>query len=156
MVIPSLFNHNFLSKPEGIDWVYFLLISFSHFTILECDILSDLSSSSRKNISIEVEQNLSYRLMSSVSDGVNDALKKGPLNLPMLLEPEKAVDWKLPTWQHVKWTMHSMAPVFGLSLDSLPSISNAVKIYCLWLKTPRLRPASVTQEYELQFVTVSA
>ena len=93
--------------------------------------------------------------MSSVSESVEDAMKKGPLNLPMLLEPEGQVDWKLPTWQHVKWTMHSLAPIFGLSLDSLPSISNAVKIYCLWLKTPRLRPVCVTEEFELQFISVS-
>ncbi len=92
--------------------------------------------------------------MSAVSDTTEEAAKKSPLSLPMLLEPKEAVDWKLPSWNHVKWTMHALAPIFGLSLDSLPSISNAVKIYCLWLKAPSLRPSCITEENELQFVSV--
>lgn len=92
--------------------------------------------------------------MASMGDKPDETLRKGPINLPMVWdESEVSIDWKLPTWQHVKWTLHALSPIFTLSLDSLPSISNAVKIYCLWLKNPKLRPAAVTPAYEEEFVT---
>lgn len=92
--------------------------------------------------------------MASLGDKPDELLRKGPINLPMVWdESEVSIDWKLPTWQHVKWTLHALSPIFTLSLESLPSISNAVKIYCLWLKNPKLRPAAVTPAYEEEFIT---
>jgi len=78
--------------------------------------------------------------------------------LPVILDPfpsPGASLWKLPSWEHVTWTMHAMAPVFLLNLDSMNSVSNAVKIYCLWLKNPQSRPIGVKAENLEDFITVS-
>lgn len=82
---------------------------------------------------------------------------QSPTALPVILDPlpsAGAALWKLPSWEHVKWTLHAMAPVFSLNLDSLNSIANAVKIYCLWLKNPQSRPLGVKEENLEDFITV--
>lgn len=93
----------------------------------------------------------------AVTSPITTVKTKQPTSLPVILEPMPSAGnalWKLPTWKHVKWTAHSIAPVFTLSLESLSSISNAVKIYCLWLKNPNSRPVGVNDTNLEEFISV--
>lgn len=153
-LIIALLNH--LKVP----CVYGLFINI--FTLKDHDILADFSSNSKKLIALEVVETLSLRFIEALyaDEAVTSPIMgkpKQPTSLPVLLEPIPSTGnalWKLPTWKHVKWTAHSIAPVFTLSLESLNSISNAVKIYCLWLKNPNSRPAGVNDSNLEEFVSV--
>ena len=121
--------------------------------------MADLSTNSKKVIALEVVENLSLRYLEALQADESPASPKiKQSNLPVILEPFPSAGnslWKLPTWKHVKWTAHSIAPVFTHSFDSLNSISNAVKIYCLWLKSPQTRPVGVTESNLEEFVSVT-
>ena len=120
--------------------------------------MAEFSGNSKKLIALEVVDSLTLRFLESIQpDDLAVKSKSSTLSLPVILEPFPSVGnslWKLPTWQHVKWVAHAMAPVFALNLDSLNSIANAVKIYCLWLKSPKSRPAGVSEDNLEEFVSV--
>lgn len=125
------------------------------------DILADFSSNSKKLIALEVVEALSLRYIEALhsDDSVpsQPAGKAKQTSLPVILDPFPSAGialWKLPTWKHVKWTAHSIAPVFSLSLESLNSISNATKIYCLWLKNSQSRPVGVPDSNLEEFISV--
>lgn len=131
--------------------------------MLEHNILADFSASSKRLIALEVVETLTLRYLEALQSeepaSPSTTAPKSKLNasLPVILEPFPAAGralWKLPTWQHVKWTAHAMAPVFTLPLESINSISNAVKIYCLWLKNPQSRPVGVNEAHLEEFISV--
>lgn len=136
-----------------------IIIYLFIFLQKEFDVLVDFPQSSRKMICLETEQVLSTRLLETLSpdDLKSSSTKSGHVSLPTLFDPQPLnapILWRLPSWQHLKWTMHALAPVFALNLDSIQSISNSVKIYCLWLKNPQARPSCVTPEYLEEFISV--
>jgi hypothetical protein len=73
--------------------------------------------------------------------------------LPLITEalPDR-LKWKLPTWQHVRWTLYALAPVFALGLEHITSITNATKIYCIWLQYPSAWPEGVQPENATEFI----
>lgn len=116
----------------------------------------DLSANSKRLISLEVVESLTTRYLDALHAEDPNNGKYKLTSLPVVLDPFPSCGpglWKLATWDHVKWTINSVAPVFSLNLDSLNSISNAVKIYCLWLKNPQARPPGVKPENLENFVT---
>lgn len=128
------------------------------------DILGDFSLNSKKLISIEVVETLTQRILDSIDLGSSYNSSSKPAVKITTLPDEFLLNftvnkeaWKLPTWQHVKWMTQAISPVFTLSLDSLNSMSNAVKIYCLWLRDPLSRPVGIDSNPEnlKDFITVS-
>lgn len=126
--------------------------------------MADFSLNSKKLIALEVVETLSLRFIEAlhadevITSPIMAAKSKQPTSLPVMLDPFPSagnVLWKLSTWKHVKWAAHSIAPVFTLSLESLNSISNAVKIYCLWLKSPNSRPVGVNDSNLEEFISVT-
>lgn len=120
--------------------------------------MADFHANSKKLIALEVADSLTFRYLDSIqSEDLAVRNKSTALSLPVLLEPFPVAGcalWKLPSWSHIKWTTQALAPVFALNLDSLNSISNATKIYCLWLKNPETRPAGVTEDKLEEFIEV--
>lgn len=120
----------------------------------------ELSPNCKKVIALEVVDALSLRFIDSINehDSAQYAGKNKTLVLPVTFEPfpmDGGSVWKLPTWQHVKWVLQSMSPVFSLGLDSINSISTAVGIYCLWLKNPQSRPIGVNEHNLQEFISVT-
>lgn len=123
--------------------------------------MADFSSNSKKLIALEVVETLSLRYIEALqcddSVPIQATGKAKQTSLPVILEPFPSSGnslWKLPTWKHVKWAAHSIAPVFSLSLESLNYISNATKIYCLWLKNSQSRPVGVPDSKMEEFISV--
>lgn len=118
----------------------------------------DYSVNTKKLISIEIVENLTLRYLEALQmDDPSSIAKTKLTSLPAILSPFPALGpslWKLPSWDHVMWAIHSMVPVFSQNLESFNSISNAVKIYCLWLKNPQSRPIGVDEQHLEDFVTV--
>lgn len=126
--------------------------------------MADFSANSKKLIALEVVDSLSIRYLDALQldepnspSSTSKPKSSSIVNLPVILEPFPQAGpalWKLPSWQHIKWTSHALAPVFSLPLDSINSISNAVKIYCLWLKNPLSRPTGVNDSNLEEFISV--